>query len=101
MRLDFGAIAKGMAADEALKVMQQQHIPCCLVDAGGDLAIGKAPPGQVGWQVHVAPAGSQNGTLACLLLAGCGVATSSDAARGCLLTETISRILLILELGKG
>jgi len=51
MRLDLGAIAKGYAADEALRAMAEAGCPIALVAVSGDLAIGAPPPGQSGWRV--------------------------------------------------
>lgn len=88
MRLDLGGIAKGFAADEALKVLRQHGIERALVDAGGDLALGDAPPGEAGWRIAVTrlgdrgqDAGEGGETAAGILLqlANCGVATSGDA----------------------
>ena len=39
MKLDFGAIAKGYAADEALEVLLAEGCDAAVVDAGGDLAV--------------------------------------------------------------
>ncbi len=44
MRLDFGAIGKGYAADRALDVLEARGFPAALVDLGGDIAIGRPPP---------------------------------------------------------
>ncbi len=46
--LDLGGIAKGRAADEALKVLRDQGMPQSIVIAGGDMAIGQAPPKKTG-----------------------------------------------------
>lgn len=51
--LDFGAIAKGYAADEALSELRKRGITQALVAASGDLAIGAAPPGLKGWSIGV------------------------------------------------
>ena len=53
MRLDFGGIAKGYAADEALAVLRQHGIRSALVAAAGDIAVADPPPGQAGWRVEV------------------------------------------------
>ena len=42
---DLGGIAKGYAADEALRVLQEGGFRHCLVAASGDIALGDAPPG--------------------------------------------------------
>jgi thiamine biosynthesis lipoprotein len=70
--LDFGGIGKGYAADEALATLKARGIEAALVDLGGDLAIGAAPPGTQGWSVARGGADANEP----LLLARCGVATS-------------------------
>lgn len=60
VRLDFGAIAKGYAADEALRVLREAGIPRALVAAAGDMAVGEAPPGQPGWKVEVSVSDATN-----------------------------------------
>ncbi|MBI5915035.1 MAG: FAD:protein FMN transferase [Bacteroidetes bacterium] len=52
MRLDFGAIAKGYAVDEAMEVLRDYGIYVALVDGGGDLRVGNTPPGQKGWEIE-------------------------------------------------
>ncbi|MDQ3625235.1 MAG: FAD:protein FMN transferase [Verrucomicrobiota bacterium] len=54
MRLDPGGIAKGLAVDEALAVLEQRGLTRALVAASGDIAAGDPPPGQPGWRVEVA-----------------------------------------------
>jgi len=79
MRLDLGAIAKGYAADEALKVLQSRGYRSALVDAGGDIALGGAPPGAPGWKIAIDMAGPKGEDLPCtLVLHGLGIATSGD-----------------------
>ena len=46
MILDMGGIAKGYAADRMLSAMRANGITRCLIDAGGDLVIGKPPRGK-------------------------------------------------------
>lgn len=53
MRLDLGGIAKGYALDCALKVLQQHGIRQALVEAGGDIVAGLAPPGTAGWRIRI------------------------------------------------
>ena len=53
MRLDFGAIGKGYAADAALAALADLGIRRALVAASGDLAIGDPPPGHRGWTVGI------------------------------------------------
>ena len=54
MRLDLGAIAKGYALDEALRVVREKHgIERALIDGGGDVLAGDPPPGRDHWNVAV------------------------------------------------
>ncbi|MCB0570468.1 MAG: FAD:protein FMN transferase [Phaeodactylibacter sp.] len=53
MRLDAGGIAKGFAVDEAMAVLRSHGLPVALVDGGGDLLAGEAPPGKEGWEIEV------------------------------------------------
>jgi thiamine biosynthesis lipoprotein len=74
MQLDLGAIAKGYAADEALRVLRSRGITRALVAASGDLAIGDAPPGKPGWKVSIQPLDIRRE----LLLSNISVGTSGD-----------------------
>jgi len=78
MQLDFGGLAKGYAADEALALLTQLGFTRAMVAAGGDLALGDPPPGKTGWKIELAPFGSATDTPLTLLLAHCGVSTSGD-----------------------
>jgi thiamine biosynthesis lipoprotein len=79
MRLDLGGIAKGYAADEALKVLKKHGLSCALVAASGDIAIGDPPPDEPGWKVGIAAIDARNNeTTRTLLLQHCGISTSGD-----------------------
>jgi thiamine biosynthesis lipoprotein len=56
-RLDLGGIAKGYVLQEALRVLDARGVPRALVDAGGDIVAGDAPPGRDGWRVATPGAG--------------------------------------------
>jgi FAD:protein FMN transferase len=75
MQLDLGAIAKGYAADEALRLLRNQGFPEALVAASGDIAIGDAPPGKAGWKIGAETFESSNRTLE---LHNAAVSTSGD-----------------------
>lgn len=53
MRIDFGGIAKGFAADEALRVLAAHGFNRALVDASGDIVAGDPPPGEDFWRVAI------------------------------------------------
>jgi thiamine biosynthesis lipoprotein len=82
MRLDLGGIAKGYAADEALKTLMKAGFSSAAVDIGGDIALGNAPPGSSGWSVEVFDLNTE-GELETekLILENCGIAVSGDTYR--------------------
>jgi thiamine biosynthesis lipoprotein len=51
--LDLGGIAKGMAVDAALDLLESLGVHTALVSAGGDLAVRGLPPLDDAWQVLV------------------------------------------------
>ncbi len=82
MRLDLGGIAKGYAADEALRVLNEHGIERALIDAGGDIVAGGPPPGTDGWRIGIAPLGAPDGEAERFLsLHNAAVATSGDASQ--------------------
>ena len=80
MLLDVGGIAKGYAADEALKILKRAGIERALVALGGDIAVSNPPP-----ERRDGPLRSQSLNLAGapkpppLLLHNAAVSTSGDA----------------------
>lgn len=69
---DFGGIAKGYAADEALLVLRQRGFPRAMVAISGDISLGDAPAGEAGWRIGLGSSARVE------LLANCGVSTSGD-----------------------
>lgn len=53
MALDFGAIAKGYAAEEAVKVIRAAGQTSCMVALSGDIFVGDRPPGSSGWRISI------------------------------------------------
>ncbi len=53
MRLDVGSIAKGFAADEALKIVRAKGCPRAMVAGSGDISACDPPPGRKGWHIEV------------------------------------------------
>ncbi len=82
MRLDFGGIAVGYAVDEAMAWLNEYGITTALVDGGGDILLGDAPPGQKGWEIEV-PDKLVNGELTFkkTYLANTAITTSGDTYR--------------------
>ena len=82
MRLDAGGIGKGYAADEALALLRSHGFTRSLVDAGGDLRVGDAPPDRQGWEVAVPELDERRyPSLAKTQLRNTAVATSGDTYR--------------------
>ncbi len=79
MRLDYGGIAKGIAADAALSVLRSAGFPRAAVAASGDLALGDSPPGQPeGWKVDIE---HKKGTPQSFHLKNQGISTSGDTVQ--------------------
>jgi thiamine biosynthesis lipoprotein len=55
MRLDLGGIAKGYAAQEALRTLENRGLRRALVAGAGDISVGDPPPGKPGWRIEIAP----------------------------------------------
>jgi FAD:protein FMN transferase len=80
MRLDLGAIGKGFAADEALRLLKKMGANRALVVAGGEMAASAPPPGKQGWKILIAPLNSSSlESREFLLLKHAAVSTSGDA----------------------
>jgi FAD:protein FMN transferase len=77
MRLDLGGIAKGFAADEALKTLRGHGVQRALVAAAGDIRVGDAPPSTQGWKVEFDSGNTKLGP-AFRWLANGAAATSGD-----------------------
>lgn len=79
MRLDFGGIAKGYAADEALAVLRSHGLANALVAAAGDVTVGDPPPGEPGWRVEIGSTDATNAPPARVVqLKNAAVSTSGD-----------------------
>jgi thiamine biosynthesis lipoprotein len=81
IEIDAGGIAKGYAADEALRVLRDRGFGAALVAIAGDLAAGDPPPGLAGWRVAI-PRLAASGATAdpfWIDLAQAAVSTAGDA----------------------
>ncbi len=79
MGLDFGGVAKGWAAHQAMKRLQGEGP--ALIDAGGDIAISGSRADGSQWQVGIADPFRERKNLEILFLNACGVATSGKDRR--------------------
>lgn len=78
MRLDLGGIAKGYADDCAIAVLKQHGIQSALVEAGGDIVVSNAPPGEKGWLIEIENAVPGRDSLT---LANAAISTSGDTVQ--------------------
>lgn len=79
LRLDFGGIVKGYAAQKVINHLRSRKIIHALADAGGDIVISDPPLGKSGWTVGVNLPRQENELWdQKLSLANCSVATSGD-----------------------
>lgn len=53
MQLDLGAIAKGYACDCALRELRKHGITRALIQMGGEIVAGDAPPNALGWKIDL------------------------------------------------
>jgi len=81
MVFDLGGIAKGYAADEALKILRAGGFPQSLVAASGDIAIGDPPAGKDGWVVGIETLelGVSPEDMQTVTLANAAISTSGDS----------------------
>ena len=81
MLFDLGGIAKGYAADEALRILKDAGFPMSLVAASGDIVVGDSPPGIEGWTIKLKAYGdkSESGRAVLVRLSNAAVSTSGDA----------------------
>ena len=78
MRINLGGIAKGYAADEALRVMREAGFPRSVVAVSGDIAVGEAPPGKSGWRIGITSLASPDQPDRFVRIAKGAVSTSGD-----------------------
>jgi thiamine biosynthesis lipoprotein len=79
MQLDIGGLGKGFVAQAALDLLHRQGYPVAMVNAGGKIVMGQAPPGKDGWLIGINAPGEKEAILpSLLLLKQMAVATSGD-----------------------
>lgn len=82
MRLDVGGIAKGFTVDAMVNIIQEKDIKHFLVDGGGDLYVGDAPPNKSGWTVNLTTTNQKGEQIQQkLVLTNTAIAASGDTYR--------------------
>ena len=76
LRVDFGAIAKGYAADRVISILKEHGIRSAMVDASGDIVVSQAPPNRNGWRIEVF--GLKKGQRHFVEISNQAIATSGD-----------------------
>jgi len=61
MRIDLGGIAKGFVLQRALATLRDHGVVVAMIEAGGDIVTGDAPPNTDGWRVQVSAACESKG----------------------------------------
>ncbi len=78
MWLDLSGIATGFILDRVFDKMVEAGTDRILINVGGDIRVGKAPPGAMGWRVQVAGLSKRSPPLAILELHDCAITSSGD-----------------------
>jgi len=82
MRLDAGGIAKGFTVDEIVNILRKNGITQFLVDGGGDLYMGAAPPNKSGWSINVSVVNSDDQKIIeNMVFSNTAIASSGDTYR--------------------
>ncbi len=81
MRLDFGAVARGFAADKMLAVLAEKGFPRAVVRAGSDIRVGEAPRGAEAWRIRVTVGDSGGEKILVVPLAKVGISTVGSMAQ--------------------
>jgi thiamine biosynthesis lipoprotein len=80
MRLDLGGIAKGYILQETLQILRSRGVTRALVESGGDIVAGDAPPDRAGWRIDVRGADPEFAARAAQL-ANAALSTSGASAQ--------------------
>ena len=78
MVLDLSGLAVGYIVDAAFEKMTAAGARSILINAGGDIRVGEAPPGSEGWRIMIAGLGKQSPPLTMMRVNNCAVTTSGD-----------------------
>lgn len=78
MRIDISGMATGYIIDRAFEAIRHEGIESLLIDVGGDIRVGKAPPESEGWRIDIAGLGKESPRLSQRRLIDCAITTSGD-----------------------
>lgn len=78
MRIGFGGIGKGYAADRARKLLQQKGVPSGIVNAAGDLVTWGNDPQGTPWTIGIADPNAKHHPFSFLEISNMAVATSGN-----------------------
>ncbi len=81
VQIDLGGIATGFTVDRCFEMLTNSGVDCCLVNNGGDIRCGSAPPGRDGWNIEVAALEKSKASLHRLKVRNCAITTSGDLWR--------------------
>lgn len=78
MRIGFGGIGKGYAAECAKRILQIQGVSAGIINASGDLCTWGTPPGGTTWTIGIADPHTRLGVFSEMELNDMSIATSGD-----------------------
>jgi FAD:protein FMN transferase len=78
MRIGFGGIGKGYAAEQAKRILMQNGVKSGIVNAAGDLTTWGNQPNGKPWTIAIADPDTQNSAFSYLNISGVAVATSGN-----------------------
>lgn len=80
MKLDLGGIAKGFILQVALDTLRGRGLSRAMLEAGGDIVVGDAPPDRDGWRIVVPGADTALARRAAMLV-NAAISTSGPASQ--------------------
>jgi len=81
MRIGFGAVINGYAADSAKYILQMQGVQSGVINAGGDLITWGTQPDDLPWTVATADPGQKNQPYANIDISNMAIATSVSSEK--------------------
>jgi len=108
LQFDFGGIAKGYAADQALLELKEHGVSHALVNADGDIAVGDPPPVAKpnpttpnGWRIAIHDRSGKATDSQYLLLANAGIASSGEEEQHVTIGDQVYSHILDPRTGRG